>query len=90
MAEKKIYTSEDIVTLVTGLGSGVKGNRTFYFENGQLKFARRFKTPQKENIIVILSQTELRDGLTSARWDYVDKQLLKLQEKSDASPTKKP
>lgn len=89
MAENKIFTSEDICKCVLSLGNCIKGNRTFYIEDGELKCGHRYKTPLHKNIIVTLSQTELRDGLTSSRWDFVEKRLLVVQGLEHAKPIQK-
>lgn len=74
------YTAEDVAQLVVGLGNGVKGAHCLVFADGKLQLLHRFKQPPGETAITTLTQNEMRNGLTSSRWNFIEGQLAKLYE----------
>lgn len=74
----KDFTSEDVAVLIAQLGCAVKGPFTLVFADDKLSLQKKFKKNPKDSVITVISQSEMRDGLTSRRWDFIEKALIKI------------
>jgi len=77
------FTTEQVAQMLADTGVGVKGSRSLIINNGTMSLVHRLMLPPSNAHITTFSQTELREGLTSRRWDGLEK---KLKEYNDKHP----
>jgi len=78
------FTLESVAELIAQVDAGTSGAHTLILDTGTLKLMRRFKNPPGDNCIATITHKEITEGLTDARWCYIQKKIDKINESNNA------